>query len=200
MGSTKISWPVLIVSGQFGSKNDEGFRIRELEKELTEKQLLKIIPALTYEDGYEIFYSRSDFGCIVVDWDIPENSSKEKMKPFDLVKIMRKRHRHIPILLLTERMATGKIPAKTLENINGCLWKTADTTHFLAGRIKRHVSTYVEKVYPPFFGELVKYANEFKYAWHTPGHMGGEGFLRSPAGAAFFKFYGENALSSDLSI
>ena len=47
---------------------------------------------------------------------------------------------------------------------------------------------------------MTDYAQKYRYAWHTPGHMGGAGFLKSPAGAAFYKFYGENALRSDLSI
>lgn len=196
MHSTTISWPVLIISGQFNSQNYEGFRLIALEKELTDQQLLKIIPALTYEDGYKVFSSRTDLGCVIVDWDIPQESTEEKMKPFDMVNLMRKRRTDIPILLLTDHLDTGNIPAKTLESINGCVWKTSDTSQFLAGRIKRHVLQYIKKVLPPFFGELVKYSNEFKYAWHTPGHMGGEGFLRSPAGTALFKFYGENVLRS----
>ncbi|MFC2149595.1 Orn/Lys/Arg decarboxylase N-terminal domain-containing protein [Candidatus Auribacterota bacterium] len=200
MKSSKISWPVLIISGQFNAENDEGFRLRELEKELKENQDCSVIPSFTYEDGYEIFRSRADFGCIVVDWDIPAETSKEKITAIDTVRLFRERHKTVPILLLTDRMGVGSIPAETLEDINECLWKTADTIQFLAGRIERHVLDYVDKVYPPFFGELVKYANEFKYAWHTPGHMGGTGFLRSPAGAAFFKFFGENVLRSDLSV
>ncbi len=201
MISTKISWPILIISGQFNADNDEGFRLRTLEKELKENQHCSVIPSFTYEDGYEIFHSRTDFGCIVIDWDIlSETSSKGKFTAIDIVRLIRKRNKRIPILLLTDRMETGNIPTETLEDIDECLWKTADTIHFLAGRIEKHVLEYIDKVYPPFFGELVKYANEFKYAWHTPGHMGGTGFLRSPAGAAFFKFFGENMLRSDLSI
>ena len=200
MKSNKITWPILIISGQFNAANDEGFRLRELEEELIESWQCSVIPSFSYEDGYEIFHSRSDFGCIVIDWDISSETSKEKMPPMKIVRLIRERNKKVPILLLTSRMETGNIPAETLEDIDECLWKTADTVQFLAGRIERHIIEYVKEVYPPFFGELVKYANEFKYAWHTPGHMGGTGFLRSPAGAAFFKFFGENMLRSDLSI
>ena len=200
MKSTHINWPALIISGQFTSENDEGFRLRELEAQLTEAQHLSVIPSFSYEDGYEIFRSRADLGCIIVDWDIPKETPKEKMSPIDIVRLIRKRNKKVPILLLTERTGVGNIPAETLEDISECLWKTADTVQFLSGRIERHILDYVNEVCPPFFGELVKYANEFKYAWHTPGHMGGLGFLRSPAGAAFFKFFGENMLRSDLSI
>ena len=70
----------------------------------------------------------------------------------------------------------------------------------MAGRIATHVVDYVRTVYPPFFGAMVQYANEYKFAWHTPGHMGGEGFLRSPSGVALFKFFGESVFRSDLSV
>ena len=97
-------------------------------------------------------------------------------------------------------METERVPVDALRNINGCLWKTADTIEFLAGRIEMHLMQYIKGVYPRFFGMLVKYANEYKYAWHTPGHMGGTGFLRSPAGVAMFKFFGENTFRADLSV
>jgi len=200
MKDVKILWPVLIISGQFNAQDDEGFRLRELVDALKEHHDLNVIPSFTYEDGYEIYRSRSDFGAIIVDWDIPTEDKTEITTAERLITSMRKRHKGVPILLLASRLTAGEIPLDILENINGFLWKTADTIHFMAGRVDMHVVQYVNKVYPCFFGELVKYANEYKYAWHTPGHMGGTGFLRSPAGAAFFKFYGENTFRSDLSI
>ncbi len=200
MKITKHSWPILIVSGQFNAQNDEGFRLRQLKTELEEVQHCSVIPSFSYEDGYEVFLSRSDFGCIVVDWDIPQETPEEKMTPDQFVILMRKRHKGVPILLLTGRMGVEEIPLEIFKDVNGCLWKTADTISFLAGRIEIHLLEYVRKVYPSFFAMLVRYANEYKYAWHTPGHMGGEGFLRSPAGVALYKFYGENMFRSDLSV
>ncbi len=52
----------------------------------------------------------------------------------------------------------------------------------------------------PPFQRLVKYAEEYRYSWHTPGHMGGLAFLRHPAGIACHKFFGENLFRSDLSV
>ena len=211
MESGNITWPVLIISAQFNAENDEGFRLRELEQGLVEVHDLSVIPSFSYEDGYEVCRSRSDFGCIVVDWDIPgetvggsaaagKRRGTPAMTAAELVGLLRERHSHVPVLLLTSRSGLEGIPAATLELIDGCLWKTADTVQFLAGRVKMHLDEYVAAVLPPFFGELVKYAREYKYAWHTPGHMGGAGFLRSPAGVAMFKFYGENVFRADLSI
>ncbi|MDP3178289.1 MAG: hypothetical protein Q8M76_10330, partial [Spirochaetaceae bacterium] len=87
-----------------------------------------------------------------------------------------------------------------LEKISGVIWKLTDTPQFNAGRIERTLSDYAHTVLPPFFRNLVGYVHEYKFAWHTPGHMGGQGFLKSPSGTAFHKFFGENMLRADLSI
>lgn len=195
------SWPVLIVSGQVHRENDEGFRLREIIDNLTEEEGCSVIISLTYHDAYEVFQSRCDIGTVLIDWDIPaEFRMAEKMIREELVSNIRTRNKTIPILLLTDRLGITDIRVDVLAKINGYLWKTADTPEFLAGRIETHVSEYADGIMPVFFGELVDYVNEFKYAWHTPGHMGGEGFLRSPAGVAFHKFFGENVLRADLSI
>jgi len=172
MKITKHTWPVLIVSGQFEMLNDEGLRLRELEEELTDSQECTVIPSYNYEDAIEIFNSRADLGAVVIDWDLPEEDSNEKMPPEVLLDAIRLRNKQIPVLLLTDRLSIEKIPTHVYKNINDCLWKTADTSEFLAGRIETLLLEYVKSVYPVFFGEMVKYAEAYKYAWHTPGHMG----------------------------
>lgn len=200
MKITKHCWPIMIVSGQFDARNDEGFRLRELKEELEKVEECSVLPSYCYEDAIEIFRSRSDIGVVVIDWDIQQEDQQEVMDPEALLEEVRKRNKKIPVILLTDRMATENIPTRVLQKIQDCLWKTADTTEFLAGRIETHLVEYVLSIYPRFFGEMVKYSLEYKYAWHTPGHMGGEGFLHSPAGVAMHKFFGENVFRSDLSI
>jgi len=200
MKITRHQWPVLIVSGQFHENTDEGFRLTELVEELEEVQECSIIPSFTYEDAAEITHSRADLGTVVVDWNIPEENPAEKTTAIGLIETIRYRYPKLPVLLLAERLETENIPVEALKMIDGYLWKTADTIEFLAGRIVMHLDRYTNTIYPDFFGMLVKYSQEYKYAWHTPGHMGGEGFLRSPAGVLFHKFFGENTLRSDLSI
>ena len=200
MKSSKHEWPVLFVSGQFHDASDEGFRLNELVAELEDVQYCSVIPSFTYEDAQEVFISRADLGAVVIDWDLPEEDPDEYMTASELIELIRSRNKTIPILLLTDRLETEDIPVDVLKSINGYLWKIADTVEFLAGRIEMHLLKYLETIYPVFFKTLVKYSEEYKYAWHTPGHMGGEGFLRSPAGVALYKFFGENTLRSDLSI
>jgi lysine decarboxylase/arginine decarboxylase len=62
------------------------------------------------------------------------------------------------------------------------------------------VGKYLDSLLPPFFKALIRYAGECRYAWHTPGHMGGAAFLKFPAGRVFYQFFGENAFRSDLSV
>lgn len=200
MKITKHMWPVLIVSGQFEAPTDEGLRLRELEEELLGEQECSVQPSFSYEDAIEIFMSRADFGAVVIDWDIQGERVDEELDPEELLNSIRKRNKNIPVFLLTDRLAMENIPTSVLSKITEFLWKTADTTEFLAGRIETHLTEYIRTVYPLFFGEMVKYSEAYKYAWHTPGHMGGEGFLKSPAGVAMHKFYGENVFRSDLSI
>ncbi|WP_320008362.1 Orn/Lys/Arg decarboxylase N-terminal domain-containing protein [Maridesulfovibrio sp.] len=200
MKITRHMWPVLIVSAQFDAKTDEGLRLRNLEEELTQEQECSVYPSYSYEDAAEIFISRADLGAVVIDWDINFERYSEDEGPEYLLKEIRKRNKNIPIFLLTERITMANIPTDVLAQINECLWKTADTAEFLAGRIETRLVEYVQSVFPIFFGEMVKYSEAYKYAWHTPGHMGGEGFLKSPAGVAMHKFYGENVFRSDLSI
>ncbi len=200
MKMSKHEWPILFISRQLSAKNDDGMRLRELVNELQNVQKCKVIPSFSYEDAEEVFLSRADLGTVVVDWELPLEDASEKMKPETLVGVMRNRNSKLPILLLTDKLETDKLPTGALEKINGCLWKTADTVEFLAGRIESHLVRYIQSISSPFFRELVKYSEAYKYAWHTPGHLGGQGFLRSPTGVAMYKFFGENTFRADLSI
>ena len=200
MKMTLADWPVLIVSGEFSASSNEGFRLRELLEELQKTSECTVITANSYEDALEIFSSRADIGCVVIDWDLEFEQHKKNMPPKTLLDRIRNRNSKIPVILLTDHLETENLSQSVLSKINDCLWKTADTIEFIAGRIANWVKGYSEKVMPEFFGKLVEYSECYKYAWHTPGHLGGQGFLRAPAGVAMFKFYGENTFRSDLSI
>ena len=200
MKMTLADWPVLIVSGEFAAGSNEGRRLRELLEELQKTSECTVITANTYEDALEIFTCRADIGCVVIDWDLEFEQHKRTMAPKTLLDRIRNRNSKIPVILLTDHLETEKLTQSVLAKINDCLWKTADTIEFIAGRIANWVKSYSEKVMPGFFGKLVEYSECYKYAWHTPGHLGGQGFLRAPAGVAMFKFYGENTFRSDLSI
>ena len=50
----KHEWPVLIVSGEFDAATDEGCRLRELKKQLTENKDCSVLISLRYEDAINI--------------------------------------------------------------------------------------------------------------------------------------------------
>jgi len=213
MGKLELSsWPVLFVSDQIQKENDQGLWLREIIQNLSEQQDCSIIPSYALGDAHDIVHSREDLGTIVVDWDLlevghlHEKNAHLKLEVENtksaqvLINFIRKRNKTVPIILLTGRVSIENIPNEVLGKINELVWKLTDTPCFLAGRIARQVMDYTTSVLPPFFRELVQYVETYKYAWHTPGHMGGQGFLTSPSGTAFHKFFGENVLRADLSI
>ena len=59
----------------------------------------------------------------------------------------------------------------------------------------RAASDYLDKLLPPFFKALTQHAERSAYSWHTPGHAGGVGFLKSPVGYALHSFFGENTVA-----
>ena len=149
------SWPIIIASGQLHAECDDGMRLREIADELEKCRRCKVIGSTTYEDAWELFTSRADLGCVIVDWELPDEDATEKMRPEELVSRIRARNSRIPLLLLTDKLETENIPLEALSKIDGCLWKNADTAEFIAGRIEVHLRKYVSTVYPKFFGELV---------------------------------------------
>ena len=149
-------WPVLIVSGEFNVQSDDGCRLRELMQQLKSVEECSVIPSGSYEDALEIFVSRADIGCIIIDWDLEFEAVDEVMAPEVLLARIRCRNSKIPVILLTDRLETENLPRCVLDKINDCLWKTADTIEFIAGRVSSWVKEYTKSVMPEFFAELVE--------------------------------------------
>jgi lysine decarboxylase/arginine decarboxylase len=121
MKMTLADWPVLIVSGEFTAKNNEGHRLRELVEELKTGCECGVIPSASYGDAEEIFTSRADIGCVVIDWDLEFEQQNEKMTPETLLKHIRFRNSKIPVILLTDHLETENLPQCVLDKINDCL-------------------------------------------------------------------------------
>ena len=87
-----------------------------------------------------------------------------------------------------------------MKQVDELIWVLEDTPGFIAGRIIAAMRRYRDQIAPPFTKALMEFAQVYEYSWHTPGHTGGTAFLKSPVGRAFFNYFGENLLRSDLSI
>jgi len=182
--------PVLIIDDELDAETARGRALRDLVEELVDLDL-EVIQALSYEDGASIIRSDASISCVLLDYNLA---------PLKLLKKVRERNKRIPVFLIAEKLEVKDIPTEVVEQINGYSWLMEDTPDFIAGRIEESVKEYISELLPPFFKELVEYTYEYKYAWHTPGHMGGIAFRKSPAGRYFYDFFGENTLRSDLSV
>ncbi len=194
------NFPVLIIDDEIEATNATGRALGHIVEHLQSREF-KVLLASDYDDGRLVFNTRADLGCVIVDWDLClEDDGCDTERPIELIDAIRARNYRLPIFLCTERLAVEEIPTRVLEQVTGYFWITEDTPDFIAGHIEQAAAEYVAHLLPPFFKELVQYAQQYKYAWHTPGHTGGVAFLKSPAGRNFFNFFGENTLRSDLSI
>jgi len=140
--------------------------------------------------------------CILINWNLGGDTAKKHKETMQLIKEIRNRNEDIPIFLMAE--PTSEMPASLtvdmIREINEYIYVMEDTPEFIAGRIRAAAKRYQDRLLPPFFGELVKFSEDFEYSWHTPGHAGGTAFRKSPAGRLFHSFFGEQLFRSDLSI
>ncbi len=190
---------LLIIDDEFHDPSATGESLRAIVQSLKALDM-ETITATTYEDGWQRFLADPGIGCVMVDWDLTQKRDDGCLLVTLLIESIRRRNHTIPILLATDRLGVEGIPSDILGLIDGYIWISEDTPDFMAGRIHQNIHRYHDQLMPPFFRALNQYAKEYHYAWHTPGHMGGVAFLRSPAGKLFFDFYGENLFRADLSI
>ncbi len=139
-----------------------------------------------------------EIAAVVINGDIDGAAASGPLE--DLIARVRARNTDVPIFLCTDKVALRSISIEALRHVRGYFWKLEDTPTFIAGHVAEAASEYLDRLLPPFFAQLVRYGEEYKYSWHTPGHSGGVAFLKSPVGRAFFEYFGENVLRSDLSV
>jgi lysine decarboxylase/arginine decarboxylase len=197
------NFSVLLIDNQVKADNFEGRALRKLIASLADRGITVIESGMgEYDPRRTLVFDESEISCVLLGWNkINAYRLQRAVSQLgELIALFRERNSAIPIFLLTDKLDLKNIPIDIISKINGYIWKTEDTPGFIAGRIENAVRKYLDSLLPPFFKALIKYAEEYKYAWHTPGHMGGIAFLKSPAGRIFFNFFGENVFRSDLSV
>ncbi|HEV8063798.1 MAG TPA: Orn/Lys/Arg decarboxylase N-terminal domain-containing protein [Acidimicrobiales bacterium] len=179
--------------------------VKRIIKEL-EALDVPVLEALGCGDGLLMLESHPEIGAVLVGWaegDVrdgaPASRPSQRAAQMRLMSTVHKRFDALPMFLMTETMSVEDLSAEMAESLAGAIWVTEDSPEWVAGHIRKAVEHYRDRLLPPFFGRLVDYVEEYKYGWHTPGHMGGLAFYKSPAGRLFFDFMGEDALRADLS-
>jgi len=188
-------FPVLVIDPAINTDTGEGRAIELIIHDLKDREL-SVIKAATMKDGLNLLRSYKQISCALIDWEVGKKAKDAR----EIVDAIRKMNDNMPIFLMTEQQKVSHIDIKILGKINGYIWKMEDTANFISGRVERETKEYLKNLVPPFFRALIAYSEHYKYAWHTPGHMGGDAFLKSPVGRVFFEFFGERIFRSDLSV
>jgi arginine/lysine/ornithine decarboxylase len=150
------------------------------------------------DDAMSIVISDPSIQCFIIDWAL-EDGSIDHNNSQQLIGLVRSRNAKVPIFLSTAHEQAANLTADVMRHVDELVWILEDTTPFIAGRIVASMLRYRELIAPPFNKALMAFASVYEYSWHTPGHAGGTAFLKSPAGRAFYAYFGENLLRSDLS-
>ncbi|WP_041572063.1 arginine/lysine/ornithine decarboxylase [Candidatus Kinetoplastidibacterium crithidiae] len=200
----KFLFPIFIIDEDYRSDNASGLGIRALADAI-EAQGMQVIGVTGYNDISSFAQQQSRASAFILsiddeefDVDSPEDVATAIKKLRVFIGEVRFRNSDIPIYLYGETRTSEHIPNDILRELHGFIHMFEDTPEFVARHIIREANSYIASLAPPFFRELVKYAQDGSYSWHCPGHSGGVAFLKSPVGQMFHQFFGENMLRADV--
>jgi arginine/lysine/ornithine decarboxylase len=193
----RLGLRVLIIHGHLRSETAAGHAIRVLVAALASRDV-DVLQAISAADGQARIKADASIQCVLVDWDL--GAGDDHGPACATLAAIRQQNERMPVFLVADRSAAATVPLSAMQQSDDFIWLQEDTPEFISGRIVAATGRYRQEVLPPLFLALVKFASVHEYSWHTPGHTGGTAFLKSPAGRAFFEFFGENLFRSDLSI
>jgi arginine decarboxylase len=198
----QASFPILIAHRAVAAKSVAGARLREIQHDL-EHHGWKTIVVDTREDAGIVSGGHRGLSAIVIGAEDAAGDADTLARTVAHLRKVHERAPGLPIIALgevTPLRADKPAARQAMRDITCILYLYEDTAEFLARQIMRQASDYLDGLLPPFFKALTHHAERSAYSWHTPGHAGGVGFLKSPVGHALHAFFGENTLRSDLSI
>ncbi|MCD9539601.1 arginine decarboxylase, partial [Photobacterium carnosum] len=161
---------------------------------------IEIITATSYEDARAVILS-TQIDSLVLALEKTEEQIVNSNEEVELLSTLQARQSEVPVFLLAERARTSILNNRQLmERVDECYSVLEDTADFVAGRIVASMRRYRAQVLPPFMKAMMHYNDIHEYSWSAPGHQGGIGFTKTPAGNQFFEFFGENLFRTDMGI
>lgn len=189
-------FPMLIVTGADHESSALAQRSQALVETISQANFpVELVHGLAA--GAAHIAATPQVSCVVLGLD---QDTKDFKGLRTIVDAARRHSEALPVFIATAHKAIGSVPLELLKKTEGFIWLFEDTPHFIAGRIVAAARRYLDTVLPPFFGALANFNKVNEYSWHTPGHAGGTAFRKTACGSAFWSFYGEQMLRSDLSI
>ena len=141
---------------------------------------VSVLASESLNDAASILRSDPAVQCVLIRWEM--DTSEGHADCIKLLVKLRERNTRVPVFLISDRTTASSIPLLVMQHADDFIWLPEDTSRFLSGRILAAIERYRQAALPPMFGALVKFARNYEYSWHTPGHAGGTAFLKSTAG------------------
>ncbi|WP_025821518.1 arginine decarboxylase [Shewanella marina] len=174
--------------------------ISRLVEEL-ENEGANVIVATSFDDCYSLFNANTAIDCLMLTSRMSGSQQEENEKFYVLIEKLNRRQQNVPVFLLAERKKiTLSVNRELMEKVDEFAWILEDTPDFIAGRAYAAMARYRERVLPPLMSALMKYDDVHEYSWAAPGHQGGVGFTKTPAGQRFYSYYGEGIFRTDMGI
>src|SRR5471032_3238109 len=198
----KFRFPIVIIDEDFRSENTSGLGIRALADAM-EAEGFEVLGVTSYGDLSQFAQQQSRASAFILSIDDEEFSPGPDLDPAVLnlrhfIAEVRRKNLDVPLYIYGETKTSRHMPNDILRELHGFIHMFEDTPEFVARHIIREAKVYLDALAPPFFKELVQYAEEGSYSWHCPGHSGGVAFLKNPLGQMFHQFFGENMLRADV--
>ncbi|MBE6366501.1 MAG: arginine decarboxylase [Lentisphaerae bacterium] len=192
---------VLIVEDNFVHRSEvmRG-NLNRLEASLKQRNVF-VKRTYTYADAQVLSSTDMDLDCFMIASDIDSDSDRDS-GALALLQQIRRYQRYAPVFLLADREYFNGMPsAELLKFSSELIWILEDSPEFIAGRILAAIERYRSNLLPPLMKAIWQYnEQQHEYSWAAPGHQGGIGFTKSPAGKKFYDFYGENLFRTDTGI
>ena len=174
--------------------------IDRLEEELV-KRKCSVTRLPGYCEAMPVAGNEMDIDALLVSTDMESGSAGEKAVSA-LLDVINDRQPSVPVFLLADRAGTANaISEKLMCRAHEYIWIFEDSPLFISGRIESAMQNYRANLLPPLMRAVWEYnERSHEYSWAAPGHQGGRGFVKSPAGRKFYDFYDENLFRTDTGI
>jgi arginine decarboxylase len=198
----RFDFPIVIIDEDYRSENSSGVGVRALAQAI-EKEGVSVLGVTSYGDLSSFAQQQSLASAFILSIDDNEFTPGPEIDPVVLslrkfIEEIRFKNADIPIYIYGETRTSEHLPNDVLRELHGFIHMFEDTPEFVARHIIREAKSYLDGLAPPFFKQLIDYAQDGSYSWHCPGHSGGVAFLKSPVGRMFHQFFGENMLRADV--
>ncbi len=172
--------------------------VARLASELKDEHVETVI-IRNFEDGMAYIRSNTSIDCLLYGRDMSDK--QEQTQAHQLITQLHRRQEDVPVFLLSDREeALTAFDRKMMEQVDEFAWILEDSADFIAGRVLAAIIRYRANLLPPLMKSLIKYSDVHEYSWAAPGHQGGVGFTKTPAGRIYHDFFGENLFRTDIGI